>query len=801
MSDETEDSRLQSPLVKVAAGLLVTAGSLAASLALVHASREIVWSVLLLVPVVLIGLLFGLVAGAIAGFSLSFLVGLIESAFGLDVVVDVWQLAAAAVVVGFIGGSIGRVSALSRARNSLLRQMRALSAAAERQESTLRESEERYRGIFENSAFSLWEEDISELRARLKELQAEGVEDLRAYLDEHPELVEAAVDMIKAVNVNETTLRLYEARSKAELLGRLRTTLNMDDPVLIASLKASIVAISEGNVYFETESSAVTLTGKPLRIAITCYVPGETTVYPYMLVNVLDITERKEAEERIREQAQLLDIASDAICVRDLGGRILYWNSSAEKCFGWTKQEAIGLGAAEVFNFRRDGGEIDALRAVLERGEWSGELHPTSRAGLELVVEASLTLVRDERGDPKGILWVSTDVTERKAIRDQLMRAQRLESIGTLAGGIAHDLNNILTPILGGAETLSLQCPGEEAQKILDIMKASAQRGANIVRQVLSFARGAEVEPGRARVDYVVREIDGLIRETFPKSIDLRVDIPKDAWPVVGSVTQLHQVLMNLCLNARDAMPRGGTLRLSARNLRHDEIGARAHLGARAGRYVALAVEDSGAGMAPEVLEKIFDPFFTTKEPGRGTGLGLSTAMSIVRGLGGFIDVRSAVGKGSSFAVYLPAAEETVAISAASSGGLDQGQGELVLVVDDEEAVRDVTRSILESCGYRVLVAEDGEQALALHREKGNEIRATLIDMVMPNLDGPSTIRAIRRLDPGARIVAMGGLVHSATGELREQGVEAFLKKPYTAELLSRTLHDEIHRGEGSSGR
>ena len=530
------------------------------------------------------------------------------------------------------------------------------------------------------------------------------------------------------------------------------------------------------------------------RWLLTTKVPlrGESGAITGLVGSSHDITLRKLAEQKRREQAALLDIATDAILVRDMGNRIQYWNRSAARIFGWSQEEALGMDAARlIFNPARSEESLKAFSIVIDKGEWSGELHPMTRDGRELTVESRWTLVRDLEGTPTGVLSVSSDVTERRAVQSQLLRVQRLESLGTLAGGIAHDLNNVLSPILMGVEGLSLLHPDDRSRQILDIIKTAGQRGASIVRQVLSFARGMEGERAEVQLKHILREVDQIIEETFPKSIEIRAQVPKDLPPVVADATQVHHVLMNLCLNARDAMPDGGRLTLSAETARVDETYARMHVEARPIDYVVVKVEDTGTGMSPGLVEKIFDPFFTTKDPGKGTGLGLSMARTIVKSHGGFINVYSEIGKGSSFKVYLPTAVQTAGGEEAepAAKGIPMGEGELILVVDDEAAVREIARQILESYGYRVITAADGAEAVAIFAEKKGEILAVVTDMVMPSMDGAATVRALRKIDPGLRIIATSGLVVSdQSTSLVSLGIWEFLPKPYTADTLLETL-------------
>ena len=512
---------------------------------------------------------------------------------------------------------------------------------------------------------------------------------------------------------------------------------------------------------------------------------------PYQYVAIRsDITERKRAEEQIREQAELLDQAQDAILVRDLDQNILFWNKGAEKIYGWSAEEVIGTNVEKLL-YKDPSPQFDVARQVIiQDGEWKGELHQRRRDGAAIIVESRWTLVRDEQGQPKSILVINTDVTEKKRMESQFLRAQRMESIGTLAGGIAHDLNNVLSPILMAIDMLQLRTSDETSRKWFDVLRSNAERGGNMVRQVLSFARGVEGERVALQPKHLIKEIIKILRETLPKSIEINFKVPNDLWIISADATQMHQVLMNLCVNARDAMPEGGSISIRAENAFVDENYARMHLEAKAGRFVLITVSDTGPGMAPEVQGRIFEPFFTTKEMTKGTGLGLSTALSIVKSHGGFINVYSELHRGSQFSVYLPALDTAEASEAgALQTDLPLGKGELILVVDDEESIREITRGTLETFGYKVLTANDGTEALALYADKKNDIAVVLTDMVMPFMDGPATIRALQRMNPQVRIIAASGLgAAQRAGEGALEGVSVFLNKPYTAEKLLKTL-------------
>ncbi|NJP08244.1 MAG: PAS domain S-box protein [Leptolyngbyaceae cyanobacterium RU_5_1] len=408
-------------------------------------------------------------------------------------------------------------------------------------------------------------------------------------------------------------------------------------------------------------------------------------------------------------------------------------------------------------------------------------------------VDFSLKHVFDQAGKVIMLIPEGRDITERVQLEAQFYRAQRLESLGTLASGIAHDLNNVLTPILSVSQLLRLKQPDLEtrSQEMLRILENSARRGANMVKQILTFTRGTGGDPIPLQIVPLMREVVKVVQQTFPKSIKVRETIPDQPLGLVSAdPTYLHQVLINLCVNARDAMLNGGILTLSIENCFVDERFAHKNLDAQVGSYVLITVADTGMGIAPELRDRIFEPFFTTKEPGQGTGLGLSTVLGIVKTYEGFVQVFSEVGQGSQFKVYLPTIGEAFT-AIEQEAELLQGNGELVLIVDDDLAVQQTSQSLLESHQYTTLVANDGIEAIALYTKHHAEINVVLIDVMMPNMDGIATVRALHEINPTVKIIAISGL-SSNREPILSAGANVFLPKPYTLDDLLRSLHTLI---------
>jgi len=514
---------------------------------------------------------------------------------------------------------------------------------------------------------------------------------------------------------------------------------------------------------------------------------------------VEDITEKKRAEDRLRQREEqfrmISENVSDMIALLDTEGNRVYNSPSYAKLVGDPEELRGTTSFQEIHPDDRDR-VMQMFRETVRTGIGQRtEYRFVSRDGGVRSIESQASTIKNEDGNVINVLIVSRDVTEKKALDQQLLRSQRMESIGTLASGIAHDLNNVLLPIMMSIEMIRKKLPLPRDQRLLDTIETSAMRGSDIVKQVLAFGRGVKGERITLQPKHVIGEVLKIAGETFPKSIELQKDIPGDLWTISADPTQMHQVILNMCVNARDAMPDGGLLAISAENVVLDENYTRMNIEAKTGPHVCISVADTGTGIPASILERIFEPFFTTKDIGRGTGLGLSTAMAIIRSHGGFINVYSEIRKGTRFRVYLPAlgGDGTVPAAVEAEADPPRGHGELIMVVDDEESIREVTRATLEAGGYEVATACDGTEAIARYAQERDRVRAVITDMVMPFMDGASTIRAIRRLNPGALVIATSGFAGEAQkGKASDCGADYFLTKPYTARKLLAALDETL---------
>ncbi|MDE3044777.1 MAG: PAS domain S-box protein [Acidobacteriota bacterium] len=533
----------------------------------------------------------------------------------------------------------------------------------------------------------------------------------------------------------------------------------------------------------------------------------EVTAYPIrdgVLLTATDVTSRIEtqlevdqAARRAEYLARMLSLAKDAMIIHDLRGGISYWNPAAQHLYGWSSDEVLSKNPTD-FLYDDPAYANQAVAMVLRDEYWTGEIEQRTRSGGLVTVDARWQLVHDDGGEPVAIFEVNTDVTERNREIFTRARNQRMESLGTLAGGIAHDLNNIFTPIIMSLELLQGRETDATKRDVLNSIERSVHRGADMVRQVLHFARG--VEGTRAAFDpiQVLREVKQFCQEVLPKNIVVVADDSPQLPFVVGDETQIMQVLVNLVTNARDAMPNGGRLTLRA-SLQHlDGKAVQPSLKTLNGEFVVFEVSDTGIGMDKETMSKIYEPFFTTKDVGHGTGLGLSTSRAIARSHGGVMDVDSLPGFGTRFDLYLPASANA---TISSPPELDRArvrgnvQQKRVLVVDDEEAILMLLQEVMRAEGFSFILARNGTEALDLVIERGEAVDLVITDLNMPKMDGLELVAKLRERRPDLSVIVMSGLATDATtaGRLEKSGAK-FLAKPFTVSQLLNAVFDTMGR-------
>ena len=492
-----------------------------------------------------------------------------------------------------------------------------------------------------------------------------------------------------------------------------------------------------------------------------------------------------------REHSILLDLISDAIVFCSIEGQVKYWNRSAEAIYGCsgtgTNPQAVDF--QDRFEDQR---YQEPIATVLDRGEWSGELQLVTRAEKEITIASHWYLIAATDGTPPSILTIDTNITKYKLLESQFLRAQRLENLGTLASGIAHDLNNILTPIVAITELLPLRLKNldERTQKLLGTLAENSKRGRELVAQILTFARGGDGEHTILQPRHLLAEVVQIARQTFPRSIEISLQIENsNLWTLAADSTQLHQVLINLCVNARDAMPAGGALTIKAENIILTNEYPKLHPDAHGGAYVVITIADTGIGIKPELLGRIFEPFFTTKPIGKGTGLGLSTVQTIVHNHQGFVDVSSQVGQGTQFRFYLPANDRIEPTPVESILPTLTGNGELILIVDDEPSIREILGDTIESYDYHSVTAHNSQQAIELYRQHHHKIHTILLDYMMPGGNPDQTIAQFHSIDPHVRVIVMSGL---SAAEIADQShgepATSFLAKPFSTRDLLHAL-------------
>ena len=520
---------------------------------------------------------------------------------------------------------------------------------------------------------------------------------------------------------------------------------------------------------------------------------------------ISDHSHRKKTEVHAREQTELLLRNEEAIIIQNLEGLVIYWSMGAERLYGLPAFETIGRPLP-----RELGNDpqilTEARRIALSTGEWRGELKNSTTTGTQFVAESRWVLLRDQSGNPQSILIINEDAAESRLLEEERLRAQRQECIGNLAGGIAHDLNNILQPISIALDMFRGRLADNESQEVLGMLDSNVRRATELVRQILTFTSGVRAERQIVEIHSLFGEVAKFVRQAFPKAIQLQVSLEDNLPPILGDQTQMEQVILNLCVNARDAMRDGGTLRLEAVGFEVDEafatskaLGRRTgtDLRAKPGRYVRISVSDTGSGIPQQIRKKIFEPFFTTKGPEKGTGLGLATVLGIIRRHGGFLTLETEEGSGSSFHIFFPADASTTDTPNPTHTSKQEakplGGGETILLVDDEPTVLKVMQRSLEKSGYRVLTAHDGVEGVSLFKRHAGEIRLIITDMSMPGMDGPEMIASIHKISPSVPVLGTSGLdTHPDQETLNALGLQKILGKPCNSQTILQAIRQVL---------
>jgi PAS domain S-box-containing protein len=602
-------------------------------------------------------------------------------------------------------------------------------------------------------------------------------------------MLRITTDQWNVVDANHALLRMFAVHTLDEVKEVLTSMFPQDREYLVERFSA-------GQSVGDYKTLLRRKDGSEFWISFSASIPSLDS---FIEAVIIDITTRRLAEDKIREQALLLDQAQDAILVLDLNKTVRYWNKGAERMYGYEPLEVVGREVVKYL-YGSDGtdGFDRAYALTVQHSAWSGELHQKKRDGTVVIADCRWTLVHDPGGEPAGILQVCTDVTERKRLETRFLRAQRVESIGIFASGIAHDLSNTLAPVLVGVEVLKRKLLDTQSQRLLKAIESSAKHGSELVYQVLSFVKGVEGKHAKLNPLKIVKDITDLLGDIVPNSVTVRTRISDTVSPVIGDRTQLHQVLINLCTNARDAMPQGGELTFSVENVSVSKEMAEEYVDAVEGEYVVFSISDTGIGIPAVEIHKIFEPFYTTKEIGKGTGLGLSICFGIVKGHKGFMTVESVEGKGTTFKIFLPV-----------SSAVNKGKGEadpqqayhrsVLYIASSEEKYTHALFEGLKDHGYEPILAAGELQSRETLLQYSGKVQVVVVEGFQRD-EIPDMMKDLLSLGPECRIIVLAEKYSKAERPGSEtKKPYAVLEQPVTIESLLQTIEQAAMRRNKSA--
>ncbi len=508
---------------------------------------------------------------------------------------------------------------------------------------------------------------------------------------------------------------------------------------------------------------------------------GSIEVIRDVTETVLKEEDRLRSEKRYRE---ILEEIDDGYYEVDLKGSFTFFNNAMCRILRYPPDEILGLNNRVFMDTENAHRAYATFNQVYLTGRpvktFDWEL--IRKDGTRCIVETSVSLMRNDEGDPVGFRGTTRDITDQKNLQQQLFRAQKMESIGRLTGGIAHDFNNMLTPIMGYAELLLNRLAQDDPRRAnVENIIHSAERSRDLVRRLLAFSRKQPLEMKPLDLNSVITGFEKILRRTLPEDIAIRISLDPSIVSILGDVGQIEQIMMNLAINAQDAMPSGGTLFLETSRATLDDAYAATHKGSTAGEHVLLAISDTGTGMDNDVLSHLFEPFYTTKAPGKGTGLGLSTVYGIVKQHGGYILVDSEHGRGTTFRIYFPCSGTSAAAPDQQKGPQSGFSGaETIMVVEDEQLVRNLITGMLEDAGFKVIKAGDGETALDLVRAFKGDIQLIITDIVLPDTNGTTLFETLNSIRPGMKVLYMSGYTPDVITHTRLDDDKHFIQKPFT---------------------